>query len=64
MRSIQRLQWHKESNVKFYRKGISAKIPPDIKYAQEKHIAERFSGLKVMCFVFTLFDNLNKLGFN
>lgn len=51
-----------ESNVKFYRGGIGAKIPPDIKQAQKKHIAERFLGLKVMCF-FMLFDTLDKLRF-
>ena len=45
--------------MKFYRKGISAKMPPDIKQAQKKHIAERFSSLKVMCFVFVLFDYLD-----
>ena len=41
-----------ESNVKFYKSGIGAKVPPDIKWAQKKHITERFLGLKVMCFVY------------
>lgn len=50
-----------ESNVKFYRKGISAKIPPDIKQTQKKHITERFLGLKLMCFIFTIFVDLEKL---
>ena len=51
-----------ESNVKFYRKGISAKIPPDIKWAQKKHIAERFLGLKVICFYLNFyFINNRKL---
>ncbi len=45
--------------MKFYRKGISAKMPPDIKHAQKKHMAERVLGLNVMCFVFVLFDYLD-----
>lgn len=28
-----------KSNVKFYKSGIGAKVPPDIKLAQKKHIA-------------------------
>ena len=39
-----------ESNVKFYRKGITAKIPPDIKQSQKKHIAKRFIILKSCAF--------------